>query len=319
MQDPSGRIQCQVGCCHCCYRVPEASIPELALIWDTLSGFSQEELKAIRSRVQQYVTETAPKRPEQLGQVRSACPLLVDSRCSIYEARPLSCRGLNSTNASACESIRLGSRPPKDRPTWADFAFHTMALRMGMRLGVFFEGLPPETVDLGHALSVLLEHPDSIEQYLEGKDRFSGSQSNFKSEQFDANRISNTNGPAFIAQAEMDLPSGNLPVKEASFLREQNNEYLRTGDFEHYTQSLGGHSVGAMMARITVPRVPLTEAEIDESRARFLVAMREFVEENFPPAQAFDALSFHQTMNLAYQGRDDVEILREHGDLIMGI
>src|SRR4029077_8029706 len=31
------------------------------------------------------------------------CPFLEEARCSIYEARPLSCRGTNSLDAGACE------------------------------------------------------------------------------------------------------------------------------------------------------------------------------------------------------------------------
>ena len=30
------------------------------------------------------------------------CPLLVEGRCSVYEVRPLICRGYNSTNVDAC-------------------------------------------------------------------------------------------------------------------------------------------------------------------------------------------------------------------------
>ena len=179
-------IACKVGCCHCCYRVPEASIPEMLVVWDHIrNNFSAEEREALRERVRTYVEETASFRPTNLRQAHSACPLLVHSKCSVYNSRPFSCRGLNSTSVSACEAIRAGKESPTQRPQWPDQDLIVTAFRMGIRLGVFFEALEPPAVDLGHALHVLFEHPEAEGRYVAGKDCFVLSRSSTECEGFD--------------------------------------------------------------------------------------------------------------------------------------
>ena len=92
---------------------------------------------------------------------------------------------------------------------------------------------------------------------------------------------------------------------------------LSEGRFNESMDRLQGKSAARMIARINVPRVAKSEEEIDQTRAHFVQAMRDFEDANFPPVEAFNALSLHQTMALPYQGRDDTEILKEHGRMIV--
>jgi Fe-S-cluster containining protein len=314
--DASARIQCAKGCCHCCYRVPEVSFAELAYIWSLVQTFSEDSKRELRNRSKLYIEQTAPYRPNSLGQARAPCPFLQASECSIYEARPLSCRALNSRNVSVCETIRLGTASAQ-RPAWPEPVQHAMALRMGTRLGQFFEAMGYETLDLGHALAVLFENEDAIQQYLDGKDLFLSSHSAQECEPFESGQIARSNGPAFCSTRENEGLSGNLPDGDYSYLRDASNRYLESGNFGEYIQSLKGNSVNFAMARINVPRVAASEQEIDLSREAFMSSMREFEASAFSPDLAFNSLVFHQTMNLPYQGREDVGLLREHGRFIV--
>jgi Fe-S-cluster containining protein len=318
--DPTGSIKCTKGCSHCCYRIPELTVPELSVLWQRVSSsFSTVELTALKERTDRYLTDTAPFRPDRLMHANIACPLLVNGTCSVYSVRPLSCRGYNSTKVSSCESISAGKLASKARPQWSDPYMVTFAIRMGLRLGAFFESMDPITVDLGVALQILLEDSDALEQYVRGRNSFRVGEAGVESEDFDANKISAVNGPARLSDQESSRPSGNLSAQEAALLSHAGTDYLVSGDFQAYMNRLDGRSVGRAMARINVPRVAMSEEEIDEARSNYLRAILAFEDSGFAPAESFNALSFHQTMNLAYQGRDDLEILRRHGQFVAGI
>jgi hypothetical protein len=109
------------------------------------------------------------------------CPFLEDARCSIYEVRPLSCRGTNSMDASACE------RNLRDAEARAAFvagaasvpcylepfrAFH--AVTAGLQLALDeLHGLEVLPLELTAATRILADDPEGVaEQWLGGKDPF---------------------------------------------------------------------------------------------------------------------------------------------------
>ena len=68
-----------------------------------------------------------------------------------------------------------------------------------------------------------------------------------------------------------------------------------------------------------MPRVYGDEKEIGEWRDHFVRSMRSFAAQDFPPKEAFNALSSHRTASLAYQGKDDKEIMAEHGSVMSAV
>jgi Fe-S-cluster containining protein len=303
--NPPGQIKCKAGCDHCCYRIPEVTLAELALIWDAIKTKSEQDKLDLRARIETYAQKTT-----------KACPLLKDRLCTVYETRPLSCRALNSTDVQACEQIKQGLREPKTRPVWAEPFQVAAAVRTGERVGLFFESVDPLTVDLGLALKILFDNPDAITAILDGAPTFKAAASATETEPFYADNLAGAHGPAFISQQELDQPSGNLPNQEAEHLRQAGDSYLQTGDWPAYLANLQQPTPGQMISRINVPRVCMSEQEIDASREAYVQAIQDFKTKDFPPDQSFNALSFHQVMNLPYQGRDDLEILTQRGQLI---
>jgi hypothetical protein len=109
------------------------------------------------------------------------CPFLAQERCSIYEARPLACRGANSLDAAACE------RTLRDPDTRAQFlagtfsvpcylepirAFH--AVTAGLQLAVHeLHGLRMLPLELTAAMRILVDDPDAVpREWLAGADPF---------------------------------------------------------------------------------------------------------------------------------------------------
>jgi hypothetical protein len=109
------------------------------------------------------------------------CPFLEEGRCSIYEARPLSCRGTNSLDAAACE------RTLRDPEARAEFlagalslpcylepirAFH--AVTAGLQLGLGeLHGLAVAPLELTAAMRIMADDPEGVPaRWLAGEDPF---------------------------------------------------------------------------------------------------------------------------------------------------
>jgi hypothetical protein len=109
------------------------------------------------------------------------CPFLQEGQCSIYEVRPLACRGKNSLDAKACEQS-LHDPEIRQRFLAGTFsvpcylepirAFHAVAAGTQLALDELF-GLSMQPLELTRAMRVLIDDPGGVsEGWLSGKDTF---------------------------------------------------------------------------------------------------------------------------------------------------
>lgn len=100
---PAGSVACQAGCDHCCYQSVGVTPPEaLAIHAHLLETRSASELEVLRRAIHSLATRTRGMSSEERVSPELPCPFLEGHSCTIYEARPLSCRGVNSIDAAAC-------------------------------------------------------------------------------------------------------------------------------------------------------------------------------------------------------------------------
>lgn len=85
IRDP--HVACKAGCSACCRTIP-VEISDL-------------EARHISSATGKAHATLPAGRHSKLGFLDSACPFLVDNRCSIYEHRPFGCRSLASVDRDA--------------------------------------------------------------------------------------------------------------------------------------------------------------------------------------------------------------------------
>ncbi len=94
---------CKMGCSYCCYLQVHLSRLELKLILDHVQSLPQMEKKRIK-RVAATNRSKIEKNPElNRVELKLPCPFLKDKKCTIYDIRPLSCRGYNSVKVSDCK------------------------------------------------------------------------------------------------------------------------------------------------------------------------------------------------------------------------
>jgi Fe-S-cluster containining protein len=116
---PEGALACKAGCDHCCYQVVGVTPAEALTIFAHLRrSRSPEELERLGAHVAELSERGRGLSSTDRFSPDHPCAFLEAGRCSIYEVRPLACRGMNSLDAKECET-RL--RDPAAR---ADFVAH---------------------------------------------------------------------------------------------------------------------------------------------------------------------------------------------------
>jgi Fe-S-cluster containining protein len=110
---PHGSVACREGCAHCCYQAVGVTPPEALAIFVHLGETrSETELASVAARVAEARERTRGLSAAERFAPEHPCAFLESGRCSIYEVRPLSCRGMNSLDANEC-ATRL--RDPEAR------------------------------------------------------------------------------------------------------------------------------------------------------------------------------------------------------------
>ena len=170
---PAGAVACRAGCDHSCYQSVGVTPPEALAIFDHLSRTLPDgELERVAAHVAAHRARTRELSTAERFSPDLPCPFLnvTGGRCTIYEVRPLSCRGMNSLDAGECET-RL--RDPEARAAFLakgvggrSFrepirAFH--AVSAGLQIAVAdLRGVDMRPLDLSGALDLLLNGPETI-------------------------------------------------------------------------------------------------------------------------------------------------------------
>ncbi len=165
------RIACAKGCAHCCHQAVGATIPEVLRIASYLrERFSKEDLETIRGRIEGYIS--AKKALAQAAKIVHSCPMLVDDMCSVFEVRPLKCRGFNSVDVEVC--IRFKESPGAvTLPCSMVQVSAADNLVAGLQRGLAASGLSDEYVEFAPALKIALDTPDAADRYFAGEPIFS--------------------------------------------------------------------------------------------------------------------------------------------------
>lgn len=168
---PAGAVACRAGCDHCCYQGVGVTPPEALAVADHLLGTrSPDELARIVAHLADRREKTRGLTSAERFSPEHPCPFLESARCTIYEVRPLSCRGMNSLDAGECET-RL--RDPDARAAFVASgsggrsflepirAFHAVSAGLQLALSELY-ALDMRPLDLTAAVHLLLTSPETL-------------------------------------------------------------------------------------------------------------------------------------------------------------
>jgi Fe-S-cluster containining protein len=102
---PRGAVACKAGCAHCCHVVVAVTAPEALTILDYLKRtLAPAALAQLTQRIAEFRQRTRALSSSERFSPEYPCVFLEAGRCSIYEVRPLACRGMNSLDSAECET-----------------------------------------------------------------------------------------------------------------------------------------------------------------------------------------------------------------------
>jgi Fe-S-cluster containining protein len=99
-----GTLACRAGCTWCCHFSVDVRAVEVFSILDFVERtFTVEEKARVYAEVR--TNSTALKNLGETERMKRnvKCPFLNDGRCTIYAARPQTCRNYHATNAAGCQ------------------------------------------------------------------------------------------------------------------------------------------------------------------------------------------------------------------------
>jgi Fe-S-cluster containining protein len=164
--------KCSAGCDYCCYHWVRATALEVFAVYQHIRDtYTADQISNLHDALRRYREEFFSH--PQGTHFALGCPLLVDHRCSVYESRPLICRGTTSLDVEAC---KVGKDRPGDPnvfvPVITPLLSVAAALRQGMATGLRQLGMGGSDLALGLALLVLFDDPSAVDKYFAGENVF---------------------------------------------------------------------------------------------------------------------------------------------------
>jgi hypothetical protein len=177
---------------------PEA----LAIVDHLLDSRSPDELERLIQTLEQAREQTRGLSADERFSPDLPCPFLESHRCTIYDVRPLSCRGMNSLDAAKCERTLMD---PEARAAFVESgegvesflepvrAFHAVSAGVQLGLAELFK-LDMRPLDLTAAIHELLRDADSrptiVQRWLDGESPLETARGGDSSKQASADELS---------------------------------------------------------------------------------------------------------------------------------
>src|SRR6516165_6659515 len=97
-------LVCRAGCTWCCYFTVDVRAAEVFRILDLVEQtFTPEEKARVYAEVRTNSLMLSKLSEHERDTRNVKCPFLNEGRCTIYAARPQSCRNYHATNAAGCQ------------------------------------------------------------------------------------------------------------------------------------------------------------------------------------------------------------------------
>lgn len=168
-------IVCENSCNYCCHLRVGASIPETIAIYHQIcSNMTKEGYQHVFERIMNAGPEKELAKESYWLETQTPCPFLDSENtglCLIYDIRPFACRAFHSLDKSACKK-GFETRKTTQIPCYPLYRSFIDGTASAFIHSVKKNGMVSYQVGFIKALKLLMDAPESIDQWLSGKDVF---------------------------------------------------------------------------------------------------------------------------------------------------
>ena len=162
-----GTLDCRLGCTWCCYFSVDIRAVEAFSILDFVERtFTADEKARVYSEIRANSAAFANLGESARMRRNVKCPFLNEGRCTIYTARPQSCRNYHATNVAGCQKSYEEPDNEDIDPDFAPYVYqagtaHVDAFSTAMREA----GYDVNAYELSCALDAALSDPAARERF----------------------------------------------------------------------------------------------------------------------------------------------------------
>ncbi len=160
---------CRKGCSDCCgHRIIVSPVEAIAIYRHIESTWNPAEKAALKKRAKEYVKTFKSLQGKAPDWTPIMCPLNVAGSCTVYSARPISCRLHHSFDLELC---RKGLRGEYDgpMPQYTDLLVLGNAVTAGLEDAQTAIMKEDYRVLLGLAISAFMDNPGLVDKWLAGE------------------------------------------------------------------------------------------------------------------------------------------------------
>jgi hypothetical protein len=164
-------LDCKAGCAWCCsFSVDLRPVEAFNILQRIENTFNNDEKQQLRSEMSANSAILSGLDDLQRMRQTIKCPFLVENQCSIYEARPQTCRNYHATNSAGCQQSYEEPNNLEIPPDFASGVYqaggaHVEAFSKAMQTA----GYDSAAYELNSAMLELMADPDSVRLRFDAK------------------------------------------------------------------------------------------------------------------------------------------------------
>ena len=162
-----GTLACGAGCSWCCYFTVDVRAVEVFRILDFVErSFTAEEKARVYAEVRANRALLEKLDEDERVMRNLKCPFLSAGRCTIYAARPQSCRNYHATNAAGCQQSYEDPGNLDIDPDFAPYVYQAGGAHVeGFSTAMSEAGYDVSAYELNCALDAARSDPASRERF----------------------------------------------------------------------------------------------------------------------------------------------------------
>lgn len=167
----SQELACKKGCGYCCHTLVTVTAPEIFLLARAVRKRWDDSTDDFRGTFEAQEQVTSGLSVTERFATRTACPILTDNACGMYEPRPLTCRAYGPKSLPAC--LNLYTHGVHNIPQSEVSQTMRAVIYAGLKAALAEAGLDGTAYELGHALTVAVDRGAEA-RWLAGEPVFDG-------------------------------------------------------------------------------------------------------------------------------------------------